>query len=75
MLVMGFESIDSEDFEIARCYIKDCGSIIQSITIKDELIDEQGNLKDIRGKSIIEKYLIYQEEEKPFSDDDSDIPF
>lgn len=75
MLVMGFESSDSEDFDIARCYIKDCGSIIQSITIKDELIDEQGNLKDIRGKSIIEKYLIYQEEEKPFSDDDSDIPF
>lgn len=77
MLAMGFEINDEQDpFEVARFYTKNCGNLIKSITIKYELIDETQAFKDLRGKSLIEKYLIYKE--KPILrpiDDDSDIPF
>lgn len=77
MRAVGFEIKDGRDpIEEARCYIKNCGTVIKSIVIKNELVDEKQNLRDIRAKSLMEKYLIYKEKPvlRPI-DDDCDIPF
>lgn len=72
MLAMGF-SINSigDTPDVVRCYAKDCGDVIKSITLMNELVDKQGNIKDIRKKDIIDKNLIYSDEVKK----EPDFPF
>lgn len=74
MGLVGFESIEpDEPWVDARYYIKDCGDIIKSITLKSEAVDENQELKLVLLQKTVDKYVIYQEESKPVSDDD--IPF
>jgi len=75
MELLGF-SWSQEYPDMIRVYSKRTLTKIQSLSLSENLFDEQGILLDIRNKDKVNSLIIWEETKIPSSfDDDSDIPF
>ena len=76
MKAFGFEIRKSADKNIARLYAKEVGRTLKTISLNEELFNDDATIKDIRQSSDLDKYIIYQEKTHTLTfDDDGDIPF
>lgn len=73
MSMVGYCAVEVDDFiEDAKKYVKTTVDTKYTIVVKEDVIDEEGNIKDIRDKSIVEASVVYKEE--PVLCDD-ELPF
>ncbi len=73
MSMVGYCAVEVDDFiEDAKKYVKTTVDTKYTIVVKEDVIDEERNIKDIRDKSIVEASVVYKEE-PVFCDDE--LPF
>lgn len=72
MGILNFSSEDvDEPFEDIRKYVQYNQSDIKTLTLKNDLFDDNGQIKDIRKKDILDKSVIWEINEF----DEDDLPF
>ena len=73
MSVLSFISKEVDNpFEYARKYVQYNQSDTKTLTLKSDLFDDNGQIKDIRKKDILDKSVLWDVVE---NDDDNDLPF
>lgn len=78
MELLGFEDIELEDpLDDARNYIRIKGNLQEQLIVKEDLFDENNEIKDIRDKALLAKYIVWKtrEIEQEIIFDDNDLPF
>lgn len=79
MKLIGFNPVEVDDpFEDFRKYVGYNNSLKRTFVLKNDVVEVNGFIKDIRGSRLLNKYVIYNEEEccdfEEISSDD-DLPF
>lgn len=75
MDAFGFSIGESEVLDDIRFYYKEEGDILKTLTLKENLFNDDLTLKDIRLLSEIDNSVIYNEEVIASDINDGDIPF
>ena len=72
MGVLNFISEEVDDpFEDIRKYVQHNQSDIKTLTLKNDLFDDNGQIKDVRKKDILDKSVLWEVTEI----DNDDLPF
>lgn len=72
MALLGFDSVDVDDpFEDHRKYVRSGESTDEVLTIKEVLFAQDGKLRDIRNRKLVEDSIILQ----VLENDDCQLPF